>query len=97
MTPYYGFGSATPTFQGSGFREVPGYRMLPLGPLQGSGDNKGLSEKMDSEEKEQILDALKDGAGRGRIGDGGWGRIRLSGLGGASFFRDPLGESPQGI
>eukprot|EP00438_Fugacium_kawagutii_P030098 Skav228187 [mRNA] locus=scaffold3933:467168:469780:+ [translate_table: standard] len=29
---------------------------------QGSGDNKGLSEKMDSDEKEQILDALKDGS-----------------------------------
>merc|ERR1712187_651739 len=28
---------------------------------EGSGDNKGLSEKMDSDEKEKILDALKDG------------------------------------
>merc|ERR1712027_191051 len=25
------------------------------------GDNKGLSEKLDSEEKEKIMDALKDG------------------------------------
>ena len=66
--------------------------MLPLG-LQGSGDNKGLSEKMDSEEKEQILDALKDGAGPGTDR----GRRMGQGLGGASVFRDPLGESPQGI
>merc|ERR1711920_34536 len=28
---------------------------------EGSGENKGLSEKMDSEEKEKILDALKEG------------------------------------
>merc|ERR1712048_1021231 len=28
---------------------------------KGSGDNKGLSEKMDSDEKEKILDVLKDG------------------------------------
>merc|ERR1712061_728941 len=28
---------------------------------EGSGENKGLSEKMDSDEKEKILDALKDG------------------------------------
>merc|ERR1712085_214902 len=28
---------------------------------EGSGDNKGLSEKLDEEEKEKILDALKDG------------------------------------
>eukprot|EP00415_Alexandrium_ostenfeldii_P000428 UN0428 len=28
---------------------------------EGSGDNKGLSEKMDSDEKEKFLDALKDG------------------------------------
>merc|ERR1712151_1423267 len=27
----------------------------------GSGENKGLSEKLDEEEKEQIMDALKDG------------------------------------
>merc|ERR1711956_49800 len=29
--------------------------------FEGSGDNKGLSEKMDSDEKEKIMDALKDG------------------------------------
>merc|ERR1711998_687778 len=29
--------------------------------VEGSGDNKGLSEKLDSEEKEKIMDALKDG------------------------------------
>merc|ERR1711876_20079 len=28
---------------------------------KGSGENKGLSEKLDSEEKEKIMDALKDG------------------------------------
>ena len=28
---------------------------------EGSGDNKGLSEKLDSEDKEKIMDALKDG------------------------------------
>merc|ERR1711956_200568 len=28
---------------------------------EGSGENKGLSEKMDSDEKEKIMDALKDG------------------------------------
>jgi len=29
--------------------------------VEGSGDNKGLSEKLDDEEKETIQDALKDG------------------------------------
>merc|ERR1712157_328503 len=29
--------------------------------VEGSGENKGLSEKLDSEEKEKIRDALKDG------------------------------------
>merc|ERR1712230_290267 len=29
--------------------------------VEGSGDNKGLSEKLDDEEKEKIKDALKDG------------------------------------
>merc|ERR1711904_254670 len=29
--------------------------------VEGSGENKGLSEKLDSEEKEKIMDALKDG------------------------------------
>merc|ERR1719293_120427 len=28
---------------------------------EGSGENKGLSEKMDEEEKEKVMDALKDG------------------------------------
>merc|ERR1712224_338031 len=28
---------------------------------EGSGDNKGLSEKLDSEEKGKIMDAIKDG------------------------------------
>merc|ERR1712048_1389348 len=28
---------------------------------EGSGDNKGLSEKLDDDEKEQIMEALKDG------------------------------------
>jgi len=28
---------------------------------EGSGENKGLSEKMDQEEKDQVLEALKDG------------------------------------
>ena len=30
-------------------------------PQEGSGDNKGLNEKLDSEDKEKIKDALKDG------------------------------------
>merc|ERR1719473_2216385 len=38
-----------------------GYIHSMRSATEGSGDNKGLSEKMDSEEKEQILDALKDG------------------------------------
>merc|ERR1719171_3504692 len=29
--------------------------------VEGSGENKGLSEKLDSDEKEKINDALKDG------------------------------------
>jgi len=29
--------------------------------VEGSGDNKGLSEKLDDEEKEQVNEALKDG------------------------------------
>ena len=28
---------------------------------EGSGENKGLSEKFDDDEKEQIMEALKDG------------------------------------
>merc|ERR1719446_802837 len=28
---------------------------------EGSGENKGLSEKLDEEEKEKIMDAIKDG------------------------------------
>merc|ERR1740125_50426 len=38
-----------------------GYIHSMRGATEGSGDNKGLSEKMDSEEKEKIMDALKDG------------------------------------
>ena len=38
-----------------------GYIHSMRSATEGSGENKGLSEKMDSEEKEKILDALKDG------------------------------------
>merc|ERR1712127_1046844 len=38
-----------------------GYIHSMRSAAEGSGDNKGLSEKLDSEEKEQISDALKDG------------------------------------
>merc|ERR1712209_252526 len=38
-----------------------GYIHSMRSATEGSGENKGLSEKMDSEEKEQIMDALKDG------------------------------------
>merc|ERR1712019_63919 len=38
-----------------------GYLHSMRSATEGSGDNKGLSEKMDSDEKEKILDALKDG------------------------------------
>merc|ERR1711897_79207 len=38
-----------------------GYIHSMRSAAEGSGDNKGLSEKMDSDEKEKILDALKDG------------------------------------
>merc|ERR1711988_1357158 len=38
-----------------------GYLHSMRSAAEGSGENKGLSEKMDSDEKEQILDALKDG------------------------------------
>merc|ERR1711920_1126579 len=38
-----------------------GYIHSMRSATEGSGDNKGLSEKMDSDEKEQIMDALKDG------------------------------------
>ena len=38
-----------------------GYMHSMRTATEGSGDNKGLSEKMDSDEKEKILDALKDG------------------------------------
>merc|ERR1712216_1047851 len=40
-----------------------GYIHAMRSATEGSGENKGLSEKMESEEKEQILDALKDGHG----------------------------------
>merc|ERR1712224_465092 len=38
-----------------------GYIHSMRSATEGSGDNKGLSEKMDSEEKEKVLDALKEG------------------------------------
>merc|ERR1712205_90839 len=38
-----------------------GYIHSMRSATEGSGENKGLSEKMDSDEKEKILDALKDG------------------------------------
>merc|ERR1712054_79516 len=38
-----------------------GYIHSMRSATEGSGENKGLSEKMESDEKEQILDALKDG------------------------------------
>merc|ERR1711988_2014110 len=38
-----------------------GYIHSMRGAAEGSGENKGLSEKLESEEKEQIMDALKDG------------------------------------
>merc|ERR1719331_1138049 len=38
-----------------------GYLHSMRSAVEGSGDNKGLSEKLDDDEKEQIQDALKDG------------------------------------
>merc|ERR1739847_151785 len=38
-----------------------GYIHSMRSATEGSGENKGLSEKMDEEEKEKIMDALKDG------------------------------------
>merc|ERR1712216_729708 len=38
-----------------------GYIHSMRSAVEGSGQNKGLSEKLDSDEKEQIMDALKDG------------------------------------
>merc|ERR1712026_44654 len=38
-----------------------GYVHSMRSATEGSGDNKGLSEKMDSDETEKIMDALKDG------------------------------------
>merc|ERR1711939_641998 len=38
-----------------------GYMHSMKSAVEGSGENKGLSEKMDSDEKEKIQDALKDG------------------------------------
>merc|ERR1739842_14471 len=38
-----------------------GYLHSMRSAAEGSGENKGLSEKLDSEEKEKIMDALKDG------------------------------------
>merc|ERR1711885_37294 len=38
-----------------------GYLHSMRSATEGSGENKGLSEKMDDDEKEKIMDALKDG------------------------------------
>merc|ERR1712056_30425 len=38
-----------------------GYLHSMRSATEGSGENKGLSEKMDSDEKEKVMDALKDG------------------------------------
>merc|ERR1711920_196972 len=38
-----------------------GYIHSMRSATEGSGENKGLSEKLDSDEKEKIMDALKDG------------------------------------
>merc|ERR1712021_22055 len=38
-----------------------GYIHAMRSATEGSGENKGLSEKLDSEEKEKVMDALKDG------------------------------------
>merc|ERR1712098_72728 len=38
-----------------------GYLHAMRSSAEGSGENKGLSEKLDSDEKEQIMDAIKDG------------------------------------
>merc|ERR1712046_145242 len=38
-----------------------GYLHSMRSAAEGSGDNKGLSEKLDDDEKEQIMEALKDG------------------------------------
>merc|ERR1711953_1074139 len=37
-----------------------GYLYSMKSATKGSGENKGLSEKLDSDEKEKIMDALKD-------------------------------------
>merc|ERR1712118_248724 len=38
-----------------------GYMHSMKSAVEGSGENKGLSEKLDDEEKEKVMDALKDG------------------------------------
>merc|ERR1712023_338299 len=38
-----------------------GYLHSMRSAAEGSGDNKGLSEKLDDDEKEQIMEAIKDG------------------------------------
>merc|ERR1711860_454547 len=38
-----------------------GYLHSMRSAAEGSGENKGLSEKMDEDEKEQVMDAIKDG------------------------------------
>merc|ERR1712072_1398274 len=38
-----------------------GYLHSMRSAAEGSGENKGLSEKLESDEKEKIMDAIKDG------------------------------------
>merc|ERR1739841_118203 len=40
---------------------LDGYLHSMRSAAEGSGENKGLSEKLESEEKEKIMDAIKDG------------------------------------
>merc|ERR1712195_336503 len=40
---------------------LDGYLHSMRSAAEGSGDNKGLSEKLESDEKEKIMDAIKDG------------------------------------
>ena len=42
-------------------KSFDGYLHSMRSAAKGSGDNKGLSEKLDSDEKEKIADAIKDG------------------------------------
>merc|ERR1712071_327634 len=40
---------------------LDGYLHSMRSAAEGSGENKGLSEKLESDEKEKIMDAIKDG------------------------------------